>query len=302
MNSHEPMEARPDQARSAPDIPRRRLDFDFDPGAVPRDFYAGDPVLSLVMASLSIVFPEGERFFVASVAHFRDRIDDPVLARAVKGFAAQEGMHSKEHAAFNAMLVAHDLGVAQDLERQVRTLLRLRKKTSSPEAQLAVTCALEHFTAIMAEQLLTDHEHRDAMHPSVRWLWVWHALEESEHKAVAFDVYRKVDGSYLRRARVMALVTLFFVGFISYGHLRLLKARGLLGDVRGLLRALDHLWLRPGIFRRLVPAYLAYYRPGFHPDDRDTTALIAEWRERLFGEHGTLRAQHDAATRQERAA
>ena len=82
----------------------------------------------------------------------------------------------------------------------------------------------------------------------------------------------------------------------------MLKARGLLGDVRGLLRALDPLWLRPGIFRRLVPAYLAYYRPGFHPDDCDTTALIAEWRERLFGEHGTLRAQLDAATHQERPA
>jgi uncharacterized protein len=296
------MQAHPGPTRQYPEIPRRRLDFEFDPAAVPRDFYAGDPALSLVMASLSIVFPEGERFFVASVAHYRDRIDDPALAEAVRGFAAQEGMHAKEHGAFNAMLAAHGLGVAQDLERKVRKLLRFRTKTSPPAARLAVTCALEHFTAIMAEQLLTDSAHRDAIHPSVRGLWLWHALEESEHKAVAFDVYQKVDGSYLLRARVMALVTLFFVGFISYGHLRLLKARGLLGDVRGLLRAFDYLWLRPGVFRRLVPAYLAYYRPSFHPDDRDTTALLEEWRERLFGEGGALRARLDSATRLEHAA
>jgi hypothetical protein len=287
------MSARPGSARPDPaaEIPRRRLDFDFDPDAVPRDFYAGDPALSSVLAALSIAFPEGERFFVESVAHFRDRIDDPTLADAVKGFAAQEGMHSKEHAAFNAMLRAQGLEVTVDLERRVRSLLRIRRKTAAPAGRLAVTCALEHFTAVMAEQVLTDEAHRDEFHPSIRPLWVWHALEELEHKAVAFDVYEKVDGSYFRRVRAMLLTTLFFTGFVSYAHVRLLAARGRLGDARGLLRALNHMWLWPGVFRRLVPAYLSYYRPGFHPNGRDTTGLVREWRERLFGERGELRGK-----------
>jgi uncharacterized protein len=176
----------------------------------------------------------------------------------------------------------------------VRDLLRLRKKTAPAAARLAVTCALEHFTAILAEQLLTDEAHRHALDPSVRDLWVWHALEESEHKAVAFDVFQEVSASYTIRIRVMIIVTLFFVGFISYSHVRLLSARGLLG-AGNVARTLDYLWLRPGLFRRLVPQYLAYFRPGFHPNDRDTSGLLADWRERLFGREGTLRTALDSA-------
>lgn len=273
-----------------PDIPRRKIDFDFDPEKIPLDYYGSDTFKSLVMTALSNVFPEGERFFVDSVLHYKDAIeDDPDLAAAVKGFAAQEGMHSRAHAAFNAMARAQGLEVTKDLERKVKHLLRFRRKTAIPERRLAVTCALEHFTAIMAEQLLTDTAHRESLHPTVRDLWVWHALEESEHKAVAFDVFRKVSGSYAVRAQVMVVATVFFVGFITYSHVRLCAARGVLGDVRGHLRTFDYLWLRRGLFRRLIPAYLDYFRPGFHPDDRDTTALLADWRERLFGPAGTLR-------------
>lgn len=271
-----------------PEIPRRRLDFDFDPEAIPKDYYADDPIKSLVMTALSIVFPEGERFFVDSVMHYKDRITDPELASAVKGFVAQEGMHSRAHAAFNAMARAQGLEVADELEQKVKWLLRARKKTAPHAARLAVTCALEHFTAILAEQLLSDQDHRESLHPSVRDLWVWHALEESEHKAVAFDVFQQVSGSYALRARVMVIATGFFVGFITYSHFRLLSARGLLGDVGGQLRCFDYLWVRRGLFRRLIPAYLQYFRPSFHPNDRDTTALLRSWRERLFGETGTL--------------
>lgn len=283
------MRAPPVTAASYPEIPRRKLDFDFDPEKVPRDFYAGDPIQSLFMVSLSLVFPEGERFFVDSVMHYRDHIGDPALAAAVKGFAAQEGMHARAHAAFNAMARAQDLDVAALLEKKVKHLLRFRDRTAPPAARLAVTCALEHFTAILAEQLLTDREHREALHPMVRDLWVWHALEESEHKAVAFDVFQKVSGSYWIRARVMVIATAFFLGFIAYSHMKLVAARGLLGDTRGLFRTFDYLWLRKGLFRKLIPAYLDYFRPGFHPDDNDTTALLDQWRARLFGEGGTLR-------------
>lgn len=282
------MAANADSTPRYPEIPRRKLDFDFDPAAIPRDFYADDPVKSLVMTALSLVFPEGERFFVDSVVHYKDRIEDPELREAMKGFAAQEGMHSRAHMAFNAMAKAQGLEVAEELERKVKALLRFRKKTAPHAARLAVTCALEHFTAILAEQLLTDREHRESLHPSVRDLWVWHALEESEHKAVAFDVFQEVSGSYALRARVMIIATLFFMGFITYSHFRLLAARGLLGDVRGQLRTFDYLWVRRGLFRKLVPAYLEYFKPSFHPNDRDTTGLLRTWRERLFGETGTL--------------
>lgn len=270
------------------DIPRRRLDFSFDPDAIPEGFYADDPMLSLVPAALSLVFPEGERFFVESVVHYKDRLSDPVLRQRVADFAAQEGMHSKAHLALNAMLRAQGLEVFEDLERQVKFLLRRGALTHSRGGRLAITCALEHFTAVMAEQLLTNEELREAFHPAVRGLWLWHALEETEHKSVAFDVYEQVDGSWARRAAVMATTTLFFVGFIALAHSRLRVARGRGRDLRAFARTFGHFWLSPGHFRKLLPGYLRYYAPGFHPDQNDARELVRHWRERLFGVDGML--------------
>jgi predicted metal-dependent hydrolase len=276
-------------------IVRRRIDFSFDPDAVPRDWYREDPHLTTFWNALSLFFPEGERFFVESVRRFRDRIDDPEQRAAIEAFMGQEAMHGRGHRSFNDLVRSRSPRVVEQTDRDVRRLLNLARRTLSTRGRLAVTCALEHFTAILAEQLLAREDHGAASHASVRPLWIWHALEESEHKAVAFDVYRAVGGGYARRVAVMLLTTVLFVAETAITHTRLLRAEGRLADVRGWLRALDYFWLRPGLFRRLLPAYLDYFRPGFHPDDRDTSSLLDTWRERLFGESGELRDQLHAA-------
>jgi uncharacterized protein len=123
----------------------------------------------------------------------------------------------------------------------------------------------------------------------VRQLWVWHALEEAEHKAVAFDVYRAAGGGYVRRASIMLVTTAIFFAAQAITHARLMSDRKILWKPWTWLRGATRLWLWPGYFTRLVPAYLAYFRPGFHPDDRDTTAVLASWRDQLFGTAGLLR-------------
>jgi len=277
------------------------LDFGFAAETLPRDFYRGDSDLSLFLAALSLVFPEGERFFVESVVRYRGDIDDPELLDRIADFAAQEGMHSKEHLALNAVLQAQGLSSFGDLERKVKLLLRRGSRTHSTSARLAITVALEHFTAIMAEQLLTTPEMRADLDPSVRGLWLWHALEETEHKSVAFDVYQHVDGSYLRRAAVMLTTTFFFVTFITYSHYRLTSERRGRRTLRGAARALAHFWVRPGYFRRLVPAYLRYFSPRFHPDQHDTSALVRDWRAELFGPYGSLLGNIEPATNRQAA-
>jgi len=267
----------------------RRVDFDFDPRAVPRDWYRGDAHLTTFWNALSLLFPEGERFFVESVRRFRDGIDDPSQRAAIDGFIGQEAMHGRAHRAFNDMVRQRHAAASADAEAELRLLLASARRTLSPKAQLAVTCALEHFTAILAEQLLQRDDHRDSGHPSVQPLWTWHALEESEHKAVAYDVYKSVGGTYPLRVAIMLLTTAIFFGEVGRVHVRFLRADGELGNVRGWLRAMNYFWLRPGLFRKLAPAYLDYFRPGFHPGDRDTTSLLATWRERLFGQEGELR-------------
>ena len=271
-------------------IEKRRLEFAFEPPMVPTAWYGGNEHRTAFLSALSLVFPEGERFFVDSVRRYKDRIEDPDLRSAVEAFIGQEAAHGKEHRAFNALLRDRDYPVAAQEEEDLRELLGRAKTTLPARSRLAVTCALEHFTAILAEQLLGDEALPSSFHPSVRGLWVWHALEETEHKAVAFDVYVAIGGGYLRRAAMMATTTAIFLSRIFRIHIAFLRSRGKALELRGWLSLANFLFgWGPGLFRRALPAYLAYYRPGFHPDERDTHALLARWRSALFGAEGELR-------------
>ncbi len=277
------------------DIPRRNVELDLDPATVPRDWCNGDAFETTFLNALSLLFPHGEQFFVRSVKQLQDRIADPELRRDVTGFIGQEAMHGREHRGFNELLVAHGYAEAPRVEAGLDRFLGLVKRTLSPSSQLAATCALEHFTAMLAEQLLRDPRMRDAIDASVRPLWTWHALEESEHKAVAFEVYRATGGGYARRASIMLLTTAVFFAVQILVHARLMATRRVLWKPWRWLRGLTRFYVHPGFFVRLVPAYLAYFRPGFHPNDRDTGVLLARWRAELFGAEGELRARLHAA-------
>jgi len=269
-------------------IPRRDVEFGLSPESVPRDWCSRDPFDTTFLNALSLLFPEGERFFVESVKQHKNQVTDPELVRAITGFIGQEAMHGKEHRAFNELMIAHGYAEAPRIDRKLKSFLKLVRKVLPPKSQLAVTCALEHFTAMLAEALLRDDRMRREMHESVRPLWLWHALEESEHKAVAFDVYTAVGGGYARRVSIMLLTTIVFFAAQAIAHARLMATRKILWKPWRWGGGVMRLWIYPGFFTRLLPAYLSYFRPGFHPDDRDTRSLLASWRERLFGDSGSL--------------
>jgi hypothetical protein len=270
-------------------VPTRRISFEASMQDLPRHFTQdGDLISGHVIAALSSVFPDGEDYFVRSVRHFRDQITDPALKRQVAGFIGQESVHGREHRVLNDRLA--ELGYpTKQFETFTRIGLRMRERIAPAKANLAATAALEHFTATLAELVLTNEEIRTLMgDDAVRDLFVWHALEESEHKAVAFDVYRAVGGG--ERLRVWTM-NFFRFGFVI--GIALSVVISLLGD-----RAT----YRPGTLRRswrrvrrspiMDPALWAqlkdYNRPDFHPDDSDTTELVETWRAELFGEDGTL--------------
>ena len=178
-------------------VPTRRISFDDEALANLPKHYAGnaDVIASHLIASLSAVFPDGEDFFVRSVRNYRDQIDDPELKRQVAGFIGQEAMHGREHRALNDRLSV--LGYAtKRVEALTKWGLETRERLLPPISNLAATAALEHFTATFAEVLLSSEEAREQVGDTVvRDILLWHALEESEHKAVAFDVYKAVGGS-----------------------------------------------------------------------------------------------------------
>lgn len=208
-------------------VPTRRISFEDALSAVPKHFaYGGDLVLSHVAAALSSVFPDGEDFFVCSVRHFRDEIDDPRLKRQVAGFIGQEAMRGREHRAFNRRLA-------------------------------------------------------EVGYPTLQ-------LEASEHKAVAFDLYRAVGGTERMRTSTMNMVTVGFVAGICLGVAVSLAGDPAARQPRALAASLRRLWRSPLVSRSLWRPLREYNRPGFHPDDRDASALVERWRGELFGPEGTL--------------
>jgi predicted metal-dependent hydrolase len=265
----------------------RRMDFDFE--KVPRYWADNSPFLTHMLNALSATFPVGERFFVESVRHYRDRITTPELKAQVSGFIGQEAMHAKEHDSYNHYARAHGIDL-EAIENEIDGRIEFMKKNLSPERQLAVTCALEHFTAIMAEGFLSNPEMFEHMDPAMVKLWLWHAVEENEHKAVAFDVYQEQVGDYWIRVRAMAITTVMFTVNQARFQTRLLRADGELKPLQW-VKGMNKLWGRKGWFRQMIPAYFEYYRRDFHPWQSDTRELLERWKRELkLDEHAVKKA------------
>ena len=271
-------------------VPTRAMDFDKWVVDLPKYFAGGgDIVMSHILTVLSSVFPDGEDFFVRSVRAASGEITDPKLAKDVEGFIGQESMHGREHRMLNDKLA--ELGYpSHEIGRYVRAVTAFRERFQSRKTNLAFTAALEHYTASLAENLLTHEEARAEIgHPGFRYLLMWHALEESEHKAVAFDVYRSIGGTERMRNVTMWITHLTFV-FETGAWAAISLARDSYAR-RHPLQVAKSLWrLRKSPFTtpEAVHQLFEYHRRSFHPDDRDTTELIATWREKFFGPSGEL--------------
>ncbi len=259
-------------------IKPQRMGFEFGE-KVPRYWLNDSYTLSHTMNALSVLFPQGEQFFVDSVRYYQDQIKDPKLKKEVRGFIGQEAMHSLEHKSMNQHVRDQGMPV-EELEEHLEVVLGIARKL--PERhQLAITCALEHMTAMMADMLLARDDVREDMHETMRPLWVWHAIEETEHKAVAYDVFNQAGGTYAERTFYLAFSTAALGVMASYFTTRMMlndrKNFSLKDSARGLWR----MWGRKGTFSSLIPTWLEYFKPGFHPWDHDNSELIARFKEQI---------------------
>lgn len=240
--------------------------FSWDDRPVPRSFVGGNLLLSHLAAVLSAVFPEGEAMFVRSVRRYQDRIDDPALAARVAVFVRQEATHAREHRRLNARL--QELGYpVRHLDRRAGWGIRAIERVAPPIVMLSATAALEHATAVLADLLLDDADVRALfLDDQVRDLVCWHAAEESDHRAVAFDVYRAVGGPEWLRAWTLR-VALVTTG-IDLGS-ALVTSLALDPEART-TRTLRRSWraARSSPFARahLSTTFWAYTDPGFHPE------------------------------------
>jgi predicted metal-dependent hydrolase len=247
--------------------------------AMARWWCNGDPIATAWLNSLSASFPRGEALFIESVKHFRDGAP-PELEREIRAFIAQEVNHSREHVAFNrAVTEAGYDTTGVDTRIKANTDLA---RTRPPIVQLAVTIALEHFTAMFAHVFLTDPGAFFDPHGPRAAIWRWHAIEEIEHKGVAYDTFQWATRDWPRfrrwklKALVMLMITERFIRHRSRDALDFLAQDGIKGW-KARARLMWYVFGYPGVLRRIFPAWLAYFMPGFHPWNHDDRALIAKY-------------------------
>jgi predicted metal-dependent hydrolase len=247
--------------------------------ATPRLWHGGRVEATAIYNALSSTFPIGEAYFVESVRAFREGTP-PKLAEEIKAFTTQEAIHSREHDAFNkrAELAGYDLS---KLEERVRERLAITRDRP-PIVNVAATMALEHFTAILAHELLKDPRHLEGAEPEAGNLWRWHSVEEIEHKGVAYDTWLYATRDWPRwkrwkvKAKVMLLVTRNFVVDRTAGSLELMRQDGVTG-LKAWSLLLWYLWIRPGMFRKIGGAWLKFFLPRFHPWNEDDRYLLRRY-------------------------
>jgi hypothetical protein len=246
-------------------------------GPAARWWLGGDPVATAFYDALSATFPQGERFFMDAVRRQRHRAA-PVLAGQIAAFLSQEAMHTREHIFFNRQIAAHGFDVGA-MEARTRAILDFARSQDALK-QLAATVALEHFTAILAHAVLSDERHLAGAPDEARAMWRWHAVEEVEHKAVAFDTLMAASGElsgarrWLLRAATMIVATRLLFATVGANMGEIFAFAGIDG-ARAWRKTAAFLLVRPGILRQVAGPYLAYFLPGFHPWKRDDRALAA---------------------------
>jgi predicted metal-dependent hydrolase len=252
-------------------VPRKFTFRDLD--SIPKYWFGGNKVITHLENTFSILIPPGERFFIQSVRNYADRVEDPEFARLVQAFIHQEGHHTRAHNEFNRHFAEHGIDVEREEAYAARVIARASRWLPK-KIQLGITVFFEHLTATGAHMLFAEPEIARQINPEALRFWRWHAAEELEHKAVAFDLFRRVGGGYV--ARMLSV----FVGLVVFGPLFAIVARRMIKDdptpvtdeMRAQARAIDKL------SREIqTPLLLAYFKPSFHPWNQHDEAYLASF-------------------------
>ncbi|WP_294325514.1 metal-dependent hydrolase [uncultured Sphingomonas sp.] len=268
------------KAKTPADLTITPRDVRFGRGGSYRRYWLNDdPIATAFYNALSVTFPKGEGFFIDSVRQFRDDVP-PRLAAEIRAFIKQEAIHTREHVAFNRHVADQRYDTSR-LEARVDHELAITRG-KPPIANLAATMALEHFTAILAHELVANPRHLAGGDQDAADLWRWHAIEEIEHKGVAYDTWLHATRDWTRLKRwwvktlVMLIVTAKFFRGRTVGMLDLLAQDGLTG-ARVKWRLFAYAFGRPGMARKVMGMWLSFFLPGFHPwnhDDRELIGLV----------------------------
>ncbi|WP_151745905.1 metal-dependent hydrolase [Acinetobacter soli] len=256
-----------------------RMHLDFKLEDVPRFWFAGDPFRTRIFDALSLTFPEGERYFIECVRMFRDKLQDEELQARVADFIKQEAQHGIAHDKMNQLMKLQGMPVDQ-FTATLKKIFRFELTRRSKQYNIAMTAAAEHLTALMADTFYRKKATLENVHPYVRALLAWHAIEEMEHRDVAFDVMKQV-GEVPETTRKLALVitTLLMSGFTMYRANVMLRCDGFTARERLQLfrRGLPWFIGPNGILTAMKQPYKDWFKADFHPSQHAVIHQYEVW-------------------------
>jgi predicted metal-dependent hydrolase len=254
-------------------FPVRRMDYNFE--NTPKYWCANDPAMTHYFTGLSTLFPEGESYFVRSVRALREHAKlNEALDRVISAFIGQEAMHSKEHHAFHISAQQHGMN-PESLEKATGIVLKGLEKVFSKKWNLLVTVGLEHYTAVLVVSMMeTVNEYMTDK--TIRDLWLWHSVEETEHKAVAFDLYEYLYGNglnaYLPRVTIFTLSLILITGLSTIYQIVLMKRDKQLSNLKTWQNFFNFAAKQ---YKTFIPKFFEYYRYDFHPNQTNEKNLVA---------------------------
>ena len=256
----------------------RKMNFTLKKENTKKYWHGDSPFISFFWSALSAAFPEGERFFMDSGRHFKDQIKDPALKAQFDDFIRQEAHHTFQHKRLNSLVADFDVEM-EKYDGWFGWILNLVKTKLSPEKQLAVSVGLEHFTANFAHQYLSNKKFTQGVDPEIKALWSWHAAEEIEHKGVLFDLYNDVGGEcdYKTRVIAMSLGWLIIISMTMTAQFQMLAKDGKLLNIRDNAKGMWYLFGWNGLITSMIPEFISYFKPSFHPWDLDDQQHIDRW-------------------------
>lgn len=263
---------------AVPEFGPRRPSFDLAE-ALEGDWYGGSAFKTAFFNALSMLFPAGEKFFIDTVRHYREEIDDPKLLAEIAAFTAQEGTHRVQHQRYNELLCDRRGYDLERIERPTRRRIKWARRLLPARQQLAATVVTEHLTAMLADTFLGSPDTLEGADPEVAALWRWHLVEEAEHKAVAFDTFVAVGGTLFERRFALLGNTFLFLNDVFRNMVIMLRHDRKLWDRREWLEGYRYLFGEPGLIRRNAGAFWRFRARDFHPRELDNRELIAEWKQ-----------------------
>ncbi|MBY8861930.1 metal-dependent hydrolase [Nocardia sp. CA2R105] len=184
------------------DLHVRKMRFAFADYDVPFLWNEKNPAFSSMANAVSFLAIGFEKMIVNMIREAMPRISDPEVAEEADAFVRQEGQHSTAHRQHVNGLIRRYPRLRETLDEVIGEFDLLTTKTSL-DYRLAYTADLEAtFTPVFKLMLDNDANLFAPGDDRVASLFIWHFVEEVEHRSSALIIFDAIVGSDVYRMRM----------------------------------------------------------------------------------------------------